>query len=411
MPAIRCFTTCYRKNQVVCKPLMQRFSYCGLFLPATMRIAVNTRFLIEGKMEGYGYFIEEIFLRLAQQHPEHQFCFLFDRAVPDQRVFPSNVMCKQIIPPARHPFLWYAWYNISVPFVLKQIKADVFVSPDGFCSLTTSVPQCLVVHDLAFLHYPEFIPRSHLWFYRFFTPRFLEKAKQVVTVSGFSKQDIETHFPVCTGKTAVVYNAPNAAFQPLSPDEKEQVKATYTGGVEYFFYAGAIHPRKNLLALLKAFSAFKKRQKSSMKLVITGRLAWKNEAFEALLNTYKYRKDVVVTGYVSRSELVRLTASAYAMVYPSLFEGFGVPPLESLRSGVPAIVARTSALPEIGGNAYLYFDPATPDDLADKMMLLYKDETLRSRLVANGYERLQLFSWEASARHMWDCILKTAAPE
>lgn len=362
-------------------------------------------------MEGYGYFIEEIFFRIVRLHPEHQFFFLFDRDIPDHLSFPENVTCKKVLPPARHPFLWYAWYDVSIPFILKQIKADVFVSPDGFCSLNTGVPQCLVVHDLAYLHFPAFIPRSQRWYYRFFTPRFLKKAKQLVTVSGFSKQDMETNFPVCTGKTDVVYNAPNPAFQPLSPEEKERVKEAYTGGVEYFFYAGAIHPRKNLLALLKAFSAFKKRQKSSMKLVITGRLAWKNEAFETLLGTYKYRKDVVVTGYVSRSELVRLTASAYAMVYPSLFEGFGVPPLESLQSGVPAIVARTSAMPEIGGDAYLYFDPVAPDDLADKMMLLYKDETLRSRLIANGRQRVQLFSWEVSAQQMWDCILKTAAAE
>ena len=376
-----------------------------------MIIAINTRFLKNGRQEGYGYFIEEIFLRIVRQHPEHRFYFLFDRAVPSGLSLPENVTCKAVAPPARHPLLWFAWYNVSIPVLLKKIKADVFVSPDGFCSLSTSVPQCIVVHDLAFLHYPEFLPRQQLMYYRWFMPRFLKKAKQVVTVSGFSKQDLKKNFPVCIGKTAVVYNAPNRVFRPLSWEEKELVKQQYTGGVEYFFYCGAIHPRKNLLSLLKAFSAFKKRQKSQMKLVIAGRLAWKNQSFERLLNTFKYRADVILTGYLDRGELARLTAAAYAMVYPSLFEGFGVPPLESLQSGVPAIVARTSAMPEIGGDAYLYFDADREQDLAEKMMLLYKDETLRARLIANAEQRLALFSWDVSAGQMWQCILKAAAAE
>jgi hypothetical protein len=193
-----------------------------------MIIAVNTRFLKNGREEGYGYFIEEIFLRIVRLHPEHRFYFLFDRAVPSGLSLPENVTCKVLAPPARHPLLWFVWYNVSVPVLLKKIKADVFVSPDGFCSLSTSVPQCIVVHDLAFLHYPEFNPRQQLMYYRWFMPRFLKKAKQVVTVSAFSKQDLEKNFPVCSRKTAVVYNAPNRVFRPLSWEEKELVKQQYT---------------------------------------------------------------------------------------------------------------------------------------------------------------------------------------
>lgn len=148
-----------------------------------------------------------------------------------------------------------------------------------------------------------------------------------------------------------------------------------------------------------------------MKLVIAGRLAWKTEEFTKLLSTFKFRQDVVLTGYIDRQELALLTASAYAIVYPSYFEGFGVPPLEALQCGVPAIVSNTSAMPEVGGDAYLYVNPESVEDIADKMMLIYKDEALRSRLIVNGTERVKLYNWNAAAEKMWQCIELAATTE
>lgn len=376
-----------------------------------MRFVINTRFLIPGKMEGYGYFIEEIFTRIAKNHPEHEFYFLFDRPVPPHYTFSPNVQAVVAGPQARHPLLWYYWYNRTVPSVLKKLKADVFVSPDGFCSLRTKIPQCLVVHDLAFLHYPSFIHKSHLLFYRKYTPEFLKKAKQVVSVSEFSKNDLIQNYKIQPEKIKIVFNATHPLFQPVSDEVREKVKEDFAEGTEYFIYTGTIHPRKNLVNLLKAFSIFKKKQKSNMKLVIAGRMAWKNNVFKELLNTYKYRKEVVLTGYLSKEQLALLVASAYALVYPSFYEGFGVPPLEALQCGVPAIVSRVSALPEIGGDAYLYIDPESIEDIAGKMMLIYKDETLRKKLIENGKERISLFSWEQSAVQMWKALEQTAGIE
>src|SRR5262245_13389492 len=114
-----------------------------------MKIAVNTRFLLDDFMEGYGYFVWETFSRLAEKYPEHEFIFIFDR--PFNKRFASRENIKPVVtgPPARHPLLWKLWYDIKLPAVLKRYSADVFVSCDGFCSLTTRVPQCLVIHDLS----------------------------------------------------------------------------------------------------------------------------------------------------------------------------------------------------------------------------------------------------------------------
>ena len=322
-----------------------------------MVIAINTKALLPGKMEGYGYYIEEIFSRIAIDHPEHQFYFLFDRPFDQGFIYAANVYPVVIKPESRFPLAWKIWYNWTVPVFLRKIKADVFVSPDGFCSLRTKVPQCLVVHDLAFLHHPEFISKSHLNYYQKNTGKFLKKSKVIATVSEYSKQDIVEHFKIDPAKIQVTYNAPGSLFQQLPYEDKEQVKAKYSAGCEYFIYTGSIHPRKNPINLLKAFSKFKKRQQSNMKLVFAGRLAWKTDEFIKLLSTFRFRNDVILTGYLDKNELAKLVASAYALVYPSFFEGFAVPHLEALHCGVPALVSNNSAMPEVGGDAYLYIDP------------------------------------------------------
>ncbi len=373
-----------------------------------MIVAVNTRFLLIDQLEGMGHFIAEIFRRIVKDHPEHQFIFIFDR--PREGTFITGPNIKAVVtgPPARHPLLWKLWYDIKIPAVLKKYKADVFVSCDGFCSLSTKVPQCMVIHDLAYLHVPQGIKRSHLFFYKKFTPKFLEKVKTVVTVSNFSKQDILAHSKIGKEKIEVVPNGVRDIFCPLSVDRKTAVKAKYTEGREYFVYTGAIHPRKNLMNLLKAFSLFKKRQQTGMKLVLAGRLAWKYDSFVESLKSYKYRDDVVMTGYLDDQELAAVTAAAYAMVYPSLFEGFGVPVIEAIKCEVPVITSAGSAMQEITNGAALYADPESFQDIAEQMKRLYKDEDLRTELITKGKEVVKKYDWQQSADLLWQCIERTA---
>ena len=146
-----------------------------------------------------------------------------------------------------------------------------------------------------------------------------------------------------------------------------------------------------------------------MKLVLAGRMAWKNDAFLQLLQTYKYRHDVVLLNYVDETELALLTGSAYALVYPSFFEGFGVPVLEAIKCGVPPLTSAGTAMEEIAGEAALYFNPADTVDIADKLMLIYKDETLRKNLIEKGEKVSNQFSWDKTAALLWKSILKAAA--
>lgn len=371
-----------------------------------MRIAVNTRLLLKGKLEGIGWFTHQVLERMVRNHPEHEFFFFFDRPYDESFIFASNVTPVVVHPQARHPVLFYLWFEWSVPVLLRKYKIDLFLSPDGFMSLSTSVPTCLVVHDLAFEHYPEHYVFSQRFYWRHYSPLFARKATRVVTVSSFSKNDIITRYGVPADRIDVVHNGAHTEYKVLSYEEKLAVKQEYTDGCEYFIFAGAIHPRKNIVNLLKAFAAFKKHQRSNMKLVIVGRPAWKYAEVEELRNTMAYKDDVKWVGYMNIDKLSLLMGAAYALVYASLFEGFGIPILEAMQCGVPVIVSNTSSMPEVAGDAGLLVDPTEPGDIAEKMHLLYKDEVLRAKLIKNAAKQVLFFDWDKSAVQLWESMMK-----
>jgi glycosyltransferase involved in cell wall biosynthesis len=366
-----------------------------------MRIAVNTRYLLNEHLQGKGIYITEIFKRITTQHPEHQFIFIFDRPFDKRFIFSDNV--KGIVTgPKTGSAIWRKfWFDFRVPPVLKKYKVDVFVSLEGKCSLNTSVPQCLVLPDLLFKHFPKHLSRSDLLFDKKFVPKFIQKAKVLATVSGFSAKDIAAESGITLEKIAVIPYAARSIFKRIDADEKDAVKDQYTRGKEYFIYTGSIGAGKNLINLLKAFSLFKKRQNSNLQLVITGH----SEKLTKIISTYKFREDIVLTGFLDEAELARIISGAYAMVYPSVFEGFGLPVLEAMRTGVPVITSAGTAMDEISKGAALLADPADIGMLAEKMMLIYKDERLRQVLIEKGIEVEKEYSWDKSAAELWKCIL------
>ncbi|WP_118952924.1 glycosyltransferase family 4 protein [Taibaiella helva] len=371
-----------------------------------MRIAVNTRLFLKGKLEGIGWFAHETLTRLVRQHPEHEFIFFFDRPYHKDFVFAPNVTPVVLKPQARHPALYVLWTEWAVPYALRKYRADIYFSPDGLGTLRSKVPTCITIHDLAYRHYPQFMDKLHKWHYAHYLPRFAQKARRIVAVSEYTRQDIVKQYGIPEDKIDVVYNGAHEAYKPLSYDEKEQVKAQYTEGEEFFLFTGALHPRKNVVNLLKAFVQFKRRQRSPIKLVIVGRMAWQYDEIAKARELMPYKEDVIWTGYLNVEDLARVTASAYALVYPSLFEGFGIPILEAMTCDVPVIVSNTSSMPEVGGDAALLVDPASPEDIAAKMMQIYKDETLRQKMIEAARIRKQQFSWERSAQQLWESLMK-----
>ena len=260
----------------------------------------------------------------------------------------------------------------------------------------------MVTHDIAHVHLPMHIPARFRYYYDFFVPRYLRRAERIVTVSEFSKRDIAQHYKIANEKIAVACNGVREDFQPLSEAEKNAVKQQYADGQDYFFYVGAVHPRKNVHRLIRAFDAFKKRTQAPAKLLIGGRFAWQTGEVKAAYDAADCKDDIVFLGYIPDAELPQLMGAALALTYVSLFEGFGVPVLEAMHGDVPVLTSNVSSLPEVAGDAGLLVNPLDVEAIASAMQQLYGNAALREKLIATGNIQRQKFSWERAAEIVWE---------
>lgn len=369
-----------------------------------MKIAVNTRLLLSGRLDGIGRFADETLRIITTQHPEHQFFFYFDRKFDERFIYNSNIQPVIIPPQARHPLLFLAWFEASLPLHFTRTKPDIFLSPDGFLSLTTNVKSVGVIHDLNFEHFPEDIPFLVRKYYSGMFPRFAKKATRIATVSEFSKSDIIKTYEVAPSKIDVVYNGASDIFKPITVAEQQQIRAKFSQGYEYFFFIGTLHPRKNLVNLFKAFDQFKKGNSSGIKLILAGARMWWTDEIRLAYEGMEYRDDVIFTGRVSDQELASLMASALALTYVSYFEGFGIPILEAFHCDTPVITSNLTSMPEVAGNAAILTDPFSIPSIADAMQKMASDHNFRQKLIEAGREQRQKFSWEQTAGKLWDCI-------
>ena len=369
-----------------------------------MIIAVNTRLLLQGKLEGIGWFTRETLSRITSEHPEHKFIFIFDRPYADEFIFSENITPVVVSPPTRQPVLWYIWFELQIPRILRKYKADLFFSPDGYLSLSTKVRQLAAIHDINFAHRPKDLPWLKAKYYNYFFPKFARKARRIVTVSYFSKEDINRTYHVDADKVDVVYNGVNTSYTPISEELNLETKQTYSSGKDYFLFIGSLHPRKNICGLLRAFDAFRTSVDSDMKLLIVGESMFKTSDIEMTYEGMRYKDDVVFTGRLTTEELHHVLGASMALTFVPFFEGFGIPVIEAMNAGVPVICSNTTSLPEVGGNAVLYVDPFSLSQIKDAMIRIYQDKELRDTLVEKGFRQREKFSWDKTAELLWGSI-------
>ncbi len=371
-----------------------------------MNIAVNTRLLIKDKLEGIGWFTFETLRRITTQHPEYHFYFIFDRPYNPAFIFSDNITPLVISPPARHPLLFYIWFEWSLPGILKKLKPDLFLSPDGYLSLKSPVKSLAVFHDLNFEHYPGDLPFSVRKYYRYFFPKFAKKAIRIATVSEFSKKDIVRQYHIAPDQIDVVYDGANETFIPVDEQTAVAIREKYTRGVPYFVFIGALNPRKNLINLFKAFDLFRKNSGQEIKLLIVGaRMYWTPE-IEKAWNEMTFRDEVIFSGRLKVAELRNVLASALALTYVSYFEGFGIPIVEAFRCDVPVITSNVTSMPEIAGDAALLVDPFSPESIAGAMLEIATKPDLRNQLIMKGRIRKDEFTWQKTADRLWESMMK-----
>ncbi len=358
-----------------------------------MKVAVNGRFLLP-RLEGIGHYTYQLLDHMSLQHPEDDYHVIVDRDIRMPFMDRPNVIRHVLSPPTRHPLLWYIWFEWRIPTLLKKIGSDVFFSPDGFLSLSTDCPTVLTIHDLAYLHYPEGTQRSHLTYLRKYMPQFIQRADEVVAVSQFTADDIKMQFADQSSKVTKIHNGVSDDFGPLDEATQIACRKYYTQGKPYFIYVGSIHPRKNVGSLIRAFNRYIEKTGDDTFLVLAGRMAWKSEDATKALEKSPYADQIIRISDID-GKVPELIASAEALCYISLFEGFGLPVLEAMACGTVVITSEGSPMQEVCGDLASYVDAEDIDSICDAMIHVQSQdkESIKEKLRLRASE----FSWEKAS--------------
>lgn len=299
---------------------------------------------------------------------------------------------------------------IELPRLCKKYKLDL-LHTQYFIPFYRPCPVVCTIHDICFEHFrtiftiPEYIRQKLL------IPYAAKHSKLIYTVSHYSKEDIVNHYKVKPQKVLVTYNAVSSKFKKLNRDEldeRELRKKYGIGDSRYILSVGNLQPRKNLTRLIQAYLSYIKKSKDKSKLVIVGKKAWMYD--DILKEACKKSDSIIFTGYVSTEDLVRLYNAATCFIYPSFFEGFGLPPLEAMACGTPVAVANSTSLPEVVGDAGRYFNPFSVEDITQCIFEMMSEENNKPYLKKAEIQKLK-FKWEKSSRIILNSYIKVVGEQ
>lgn len=298
----------------------------------------------------------------------------------------------------------FLWSQIFLPWKLYQekIKPNVFFSPAHYIPRFCPVPAVVTIHDLSYIFYPEDFLKKDLYQLKSWTKYSLKKAEKVIAVSKTTKKDIIKQYYLPDEKIDVIYNG-----YEKKPVQKSDIFRLKIEDKPYILYVGTIQPRKNIDILITAFSKFKQLY-PEFQLIIAGKKGWMFEGIFEKVADLGLENEVFFTDFITDNQLVFLYKNAFCLVLPSFYEGFGIPLLEAMNFSCPVISSFASSLPEIGGDAALYFDPKNSYDLVEKLKILKEDKKLVKELVEKGKKRVKDFSWEKCADQTLEVIKSVA---
>ncbi len=371
-----------------------------------MLIAINVQSLVKDHLEGLGWFTYESLKRIVQQHPEHEYLFIFSKGIDQSFIFSKNIKAINIWPPYYRPSALYLKFEWILPIILKKYNIDLFISTDGISSTKLKTKTLNVIHDLNFEEKSEWLPKNFANYYLKYFPRWAKSATRIATVSEYSKQDIHKRYHIPLDKIDVVYNGSNELYKAISDNNKTKTREEFTNGNSYFTFVGSLHPRKNIDKLLLGFDNFKNNDKQNIKLVIVGSRFYWNGTIKKAYDSMKYKDDVIFTGHLKTDKLRNILASSIALAYVSLFEGFGIPLVEAMNAETAIIASNTSCLPEIAGKSALYVNPLSITEIGNAMLKLSTNNTLRNSLIEKGKIQRERFSWQQTADKLWKSIEK-----
>ena len=297
------------------------------------------------------------------------------------------------------------WEQVTLLKAANELNLDMLHCTSNTAPIRCKIPLILTLHDIIFLEPRDKANKSFYqnmgWFYRrLVVPRILKKCKRIITVSNFEKNNIMSKLDLPQGKIAMIYNGYNEWFKPL--DDTEQIYKKYIDSSGYFFFLGNTDPKKNTERTLIAYSKYLEKSEVKRRLL----MADLDKSFLSSIIERNHIENIlpqiVMPGYIVNKDLPYIYNNAFAFLYTSLRESFGIPLLEAMACGTPVITSNTSSMPEIGGSEAILINPEDPDEIAEKMLQLEKDEALYQRQKKIGPIRAKCFSWQQTAEHLLD---------
>jgi glycosyltransferase involved in cell wall biosynthesis len=364
-----------------------------------MRIAIDGIPLAEPKT-GIGHYTFELARGLAALAPEYDFELVahvpIEAAVEGafEESLPANLRAVH----ARVNSLSRRWWTIGLPLYVQHNGITLFHGTNYKIPLWNRCRTIVTIHDLSLLlhshtHEAELVRRARLRL-----PATARMASKIITDSESVKREICEHLKVRPEKIAVVPLAPRRAFRPVGTEASAEARRRLGVEDEFILFVGTVEPRKNLLTLVRAFAELTEHTNLRPQLVIAGRKGWLTEELFALIEQTDLSKRILFTGYISDEDLAALYSSCRVCVYPSLYEGFGLPPLEAMSCGAPVITSRIPVIMETVGDAARLVEPTNVRELADTIADLFGSDEERARLSSIGRVRAAEFTWERTAR-------------
>jgi len=356
-----------------------------------LRIAIDARKLHD---YGIGTYVRNLVHCLARfDHDDHY--VLLCRPDDVEYVKSLGPRFEPLAGRARH---YSIGEQLSIPFALSRVQVELFHAPHYVVSPLTRCPYVVTIHDCIHLRFPQYLPNRLAPIYARAVMRTAARnARRVLTVSQASKQDILHYLGIPADKVEVIYNALDTRLAtPPTKDDIARVRERFQLTSPFILYAGNIKPHKNVDRLIEAYSILRRRGIVGVKLLIIGDEISKYPNLRRLVHRFQLHQHVRFLGFVPEATLSALYRLASVFVFPSLYEGFGLPPLEAMAAGAPVITSNVSSLPEVVGDAAVLIDPMDAGAIAEAMGRVLADADLRADLIRRGHERVKAFSWERS---------------
>lgn len=374
-----------------------------------MNISFDALPLISDKMSGVGYRQAGLVSTIIKEHPENQYTFDYfsrkDHQIKEQRL--EKYMSKSVSLNVSHfsGFVYRTVMNfIPIPYsIFFGNSADIthffnYVVPPKVHGKTV-----VTVHDMVIKAYPETVRARTKYFLYTGLEKSMKRADIIVTDSQFSKSEIEKYYPKYAHKVRVVpCGVDLLRFYPID-DTSEIEKVTQKFGIngEYFLYIGTIEPRKNLTRLIEGYSIFAKKYPECPKLVLAGGKGWLNDEIYSSIEKLGLKNKALFTDYIPSNDMCALINGALGFLFPSIYEGFGMPPLEAMACGVPVLTSHEASLPEVVGDSAIMVDAYDTQSIADGISKLYTDENLRKVLSIKGLEQAKHYTWENASKILY----------